>query len=64
MANKRRAAKEDLGVGRVIVGPGLPPLNVYVSGPWMVDCQNSPVTSMWSVHLWVTIAFPQLRKGQ
>jgi len=53
-----------LGVGRVIVRPGLPPLNFYVSGQWTVYHQNSPITSKWSVNFGVTIAFPQFRKGQ
>ena len=53
-----------LGVGRVMVNPGLPPLNFYVSGQWMTYHQYSPVTSKWSVNFGVTIAFPQLRKGE
>jgi hypothetical protein len=53
-----------LGVGRVIVRPGLPPLNFYVSGQWMVYHQYSPVTPKWSVNFGVTIAFPQFRKDQ
>ena len=53
-----------LGVGRVIVRPGMPPLNFYVSGQWTVYQQNSPVTSKWSVNFGVMIAFPQFRKGQ
>jgi hypothetical protein len=53
-----------LGVGRAVVRPGLPPLNSYVSGQWMVYHQYSPVTSKWSVIFGVTIGFPQFRKSQ
>jgi hypothetical protein len=53
-----------LGVGRVMVRPGLPPLNFYVSGQWMAYHQNSPIASQWSVNFGVTIAFPQFRKGE
>jgi hypothetical protein len=53
-----------LGVGRVMVRPGLPPLNFYVSGQWMAYHEYSPVTPKWSVNFGVTIAFPQLRKGE
>jgi hypothetical protein len=52
-----------LGVGRVMVRPGLPPLNFYVSGQWMLYHRYSPVTSKWSVIFGVTMAFPQFRKG-
>ena len=53
-----------LGVGRVMVRPGLPPLNFYVSGQWMAYHQNSPITSRWSVNFGVTIAFPKFGKGR
>ena len=53
-----------LGVGRVMVRPGLPPLNFYVSAQWMAYHQNSPIASQWSVNFGVTIAFPQFRKGE
>ncbi len=32
-----------LGVGRVMVPPGLPPINSYVSGQWMVYRQFAPI---------------------
>jgi hypothetical protein len=51
-----------LGVGRVLVRPGLPPLNFYVSAQWMVYHQYSPVTSKWSVNFGVTIGFPAVQK--
>ncbi|MGC1299799.1 MAG: hypothetical protein WA869_32640, partial [Alloacidobacterium sp.] len=53
-----------LGVGRVMVRPGLPPLNFYVSAQWMAYHQNSPIAPQWSVNFGVTIAFPQFRKGE
>jgi len=53
-----------LGVGRVMVRPGLPPLNFYVSGQWMAYHEYSPVTSKWSVNFGMTIAFPWLRKAE
>jgi hypothetical protein len=51
-----------LGIGRVLVHPGLPPLNFYVSAQWMVYHQYSPVTSKWSVNFGVTIGFPGVQK--
>jgi len=53
-----------LGVGQVMVRPGLPPLNFYVSAQWMAYHQNSPITSQWSVNFGVTIAFSQFGKGE
>ena len=51
-----------LGVGQVMVRPGLPPLNFYVSAQWMAYHHNAPIASRWSVNFGVTIAFPQFRK--
>jgi len=51
-----------LGVGRVMVRPGLPPLNFYVSGQWMVYRQFSPITPQTTVNFGLTIAFPQFRQ--
>jgi len=48
----------------VMVRPGLPPLNFYVSAQWMAYHQNSPIASQWSVNFGVTIAFPQFGKGE
>ena len=53
-----------LGVGRVMVRPGLPPMNFYVSVQWMAYHQNSPITSQWSVNFGVTIAFSQFGKAE
>jgi hypothetical protein len=51
-----------LGVGRVVVRPGLPPLNFYVSGQSTAYRQFSPVTPQTTVNFGMTIAFPQFRK--
>ena len=53
-----------LGVGRVMVRPGLPPLNFYVSAQWMAYHQNSPIASHWSINFGVTIAFSRFGKGE
>jgi hypothetical protein len=46
-----------LGVGRVMVHPGLPSLNFYVTGEGMAYHQNVPITFKWSVNFGVTISF-------
>jgi len=46
-----------LGVGRVMVHPGLPSLNFYVAGEWMAYHQDAPISSRWSVNFGVTIGF-------
>jgi hypothetical protein len=50
-----------LGVGRVMVRPGLPPFNFYVSGQWMVYRQFSPIAPQTSVNFGIVVAFPELR---
>jgi hypothetical protein len=50
------------GVGDIVVRPGLPPLNLYVSGQWMVYRQFAPILSQTTVTFGLTMAFPQLRK--
>ena len=51
-----------LGVGRVMVRPGLPPLNFYVSAQWMAYHENTPIASQWSVNFGVTVAFSSSEK--
>lgn len=46
-----------LGVGRVMVRPGLPPMNFYVSVQWMAHRENAPVAPQWSINFGITIAF-------
>jgi hypothetical protein len=53
-----------LGIGRVMIRRGLPPLNFYVAAQWMAYHRDAPVASKWSVNFGVTIAFPQFRKGE
>ena len=42
-----------IGVGDIVVRPGLPPLNFYLSGQWMVYRQFAPVTSQTHHYVWV-----------
>ena len=48
-----------LGVGRVLVRPGLPPVNFYVSGQWTAYRQFAPTTPQNTVNFGITIAFPE-----
>jgi hypothetical protein len=50
-----------LGLGYVIPREGSPPLNVFVSGEWMVYRQDAPVAPQFTVRFGLTVAFPQLR---
>ena len=50
------------GVGDVIVRPGLPPLNFYVTGEWMVYRQFAPTAFQTSIKFGLTIGFPELRE--
>jgi len=50
-----------LGVGRVMVRPGLPPFNFYVSGQWMVYRQFAPSAPQTSINFGIVVAFPELR---
>lgn len=47
------------GLGWVILRPGWSPLNVFVSGEWMAYRRDAPVAPQTSIHLGVTVAFPQ-----
>ena len=49
-----------IGVGRVIVRPGLPPLNFYVSGQWTAYRQFAPVAPQTTVNFGITVAFPEI----
>jgi hypothetical protein len=51
-----------LGIGKVMVRPGLPPLNFYVSGQWMVYRQFAPIAPQTTVSFGLTVAFPEFRK--
>jgi hypothetical protein len=53
-----------LGVGRVLVRPGLPPLNLYVAGQWTVYRQFAPITPQTTVNFGITVAFPEFSQFQ
>lgn len=48
-----------LGIGDVIVRRGMPPLNFFVTGQWMVYRQFAPIAPQTTVNFGVTVAFPQ-----
>ena len=50
-----------LGVGDVLVRPGWPPLNFFVTGQWMVYRQFAPIAPQTTVNFGITVAFPQWR---
>jgi hypothetical protein len=50
-----------LGVGDVIVRPGLPPLNFYLTGQWTVYRQFAPVAPQTTVNFGLIVAFPEYR---
>jgi hypothetical protein len=47
------------GLGRVMVRPGLPPINFYVAGQWMAYRQYAPIAPQTSIAFGITVAFPQ-----
>jgi hypothetical protein len=51
-----------LGVGDVIVRPGLPPLNFYVTGQWTVYRQFAPIAPQAGANFGLIVAFPEFRK--
>ena len=51
-----------LGIGDVIVRPGLPPLNFYVTGQWTIYRQFAPIAPQAGVNFGVILAFPEFRK--
>ncbi len=53
-----------LGVGRVLVRPGLPPVNFYVSGQWTAYRQFAPITPQTTVNFGITVAFPEFSQFQ
>jgi hypothetical protein len=56
-----------VGIGDVVVTPGLPPIDFYIAGQWMAYRQYAPVTPQTSAIFGATVAFPELssvlRKG-
>ena len=51
-----------LGLGDVIVRPGLPPLNFYVTGQWTVYRQFAPIATQTGVNFGMIVAFPEYRR--
>jgi hypothetical protein len=51
-----------LGVGDVIVRPGLPPLNFFVTGQWTVYRKFAPIAPQTGVNFGLIVAFPEFRK--
>ena len=49
------------GIGYVLLREYAPPLNLFVSGEWMVHRENAPIAPRTTVRFGVTIAFPQWR---
>lgn len=49
------------GLGWVIVRPGTPPLNLFVSGEWMAYRRDVPIAPQATVRFGLTVAFPQWR---
>jgi hypothetical protein len=49
-----------LGLGYVIPREGSPPLNLFVSGEWMVHRRDAPIAPQATVRFGLTVAFPQL----
>lgn len=56
-----RTIPVSLGLGYVMLRDGWPPLNLFVSGEWMVYRENAPTAPQTTVRLGVTVAFPQWR---
>ena len=49
------------GVGRMIVREGYPPINLFITGEWMVYRQFAPVAEQTTVRFGMTVAFPDFR---
>ena len=50
-----------LGLGYVLPREGAPPLNLFVSGEWMVHREDAPIAPRVTVRFGLTVAFPELR---
>lgn len=50
------------GIGDIIVRPGLPPLNFYVTGQWTVYRQFGRIAPQTGVNFGLIVAFPEFRK--
>jgi hypothetical protein len=52
-----------LGLGWVILRDDAPPLNLFVSGEWLVYRENAPVAPQTTVRFGLTVAFPSGGRG-
>lgn len=50
-----------IGIGRVLVREGLPPINFFVSGEWMAYRHSAPVAPQTTIRFGMTVAFPDFR---
>ena len=51
-----------LGIGDVIVRPGLPPFNLYVTGQWTVYRQFASIAPQSGVNFGAIVAFPEFSR--
>lgn len=49
------------GLGWVLVRPGQPPINLFVSGEWMAYRHDAPAAAQTTVNFGITVAFPEWR---
>lgn len=47
------------GIGRVMVRDEYPPVNMFVSGEWLVYRRSAPVAPQTTIRFGITVAFPQ-----
>jgi len=47
------------GIGRTFERPGLPPMNFFVTGQWMLHRQYALMAPQTTVNFGMSIAFPQ-----
>ena len=45
----------------MLLRDGMPPLNLFVSGEWLVYRRDAPVTPQTTVRFGMTVAFPDFR---
>ncbi len=49
-----------VGLGYVMLREGRPPINLFVSGEWMVHRRDAPIAPQTTVRFGLTVAFPEL----
>jgi hypothetical protein len=50
-----------IGLGRVVVQPGLPPMSLFITGTWMAYRDYAPIAPQTTINFGATVAFPELR---